>query len=512
VTVGVLSDSYNCEGGAASDIASDDLPAGVVVLREIADCSEGTDEGRAMMQIVHDVAPGAALAFHTAFDGIAGFANGIVELATVGGADVITDDVIYLSEPMFQDGEIAQAVDNVHALGVAYFSSAGNQARKSYEAQFIDSGQSGYRKNYIRHDFDTSAPVDTLQAVTIPSGASVTIVLQWQDPAFSVSGSPGAATDLDIYLYNEAGTAAVAGSSYNNIGNDPVEIVDYTNNSGTDQTYQLAIDLVRGPLPGKIKYVYYGSMGVQEYVTNSSTLYGHSNAAGAVATGAARYDKTPAFGKTPPVLESFSSKGGTPILFDTAGNPVNILRQKPEITGPDGGNNTFFGSDYDNDGFPNFFGTSASAPHAAGVAALLRQLDAGLTPAAITTALTSTAIDMNSAGFDNRSGYGLVQADAALASLDSDADGILNTVDNCTLEQNTAQIDTDGDGYGNACDPDFDNNLIINFADLAVLKAAFFSSDADADLNGDGIVNFADLSVIKAMFFLPPGPSALVSP
>ena len=123
VTVGTLSDSYDCLNGAAADVASGDLPGSVVVLQEFTGCSGATDEGRAMMQIVRDVAPGAAQAFHSAFNGQADFATGIIELANAG-ADVINDDVYYFAEPMFQDGPIAQAIDTVKGMGVAYFSSA----------------------------------------------------------------------------------------------------------------------------------------------------------------------------------------------------------------------------------------------------------------------------------------------------------------------------------------------------------------------------------------------------
>ena len=118
VKVGTLSDSYNCLGGAAADVTSGDLPAGVSVLAE-ATCP-ATDEGRGMMQLIHDVAPGAAQAFHTANGGQASFANGILALRDAG-AKVIVDDVSYFAEPMFQDGIIAQAVDTVKTSGVAYF-------------------------------------------------------------------------------------------------------------------------------------------------------------------------------------------------------------------------------------------------------------------------------------------------------------------------------------------------------------------------------------------------------
>src|SRR5262249_17911952 len=133
VLVGVLSDSYNCLFGAASDMVTGDLPPTVTVVQE-STCASGarSAEGRAMRQIVHDVAPGASLAFATAFGGQASFATNILALRNMG-AKVIVDDVGYSTAPMFQDGVVAQAVDNVKATGVAYFSSAGNQARQSYE-------------------------------------------------------------------------------------------------------------------------------------------------------------------------------------------------------------------------------------------------------------------------------------------------------------------------------------------------------------------------------------------
>ena len=135
IKVGVLSDSYNRLGGQAAGIASNDLPAaGVQVLEEYTG-SGATDEGRAMAEIVYDVAPGAAMAFNTAFSGEAGFAQGIINLATTAGCQIIVDDVGYLNAPMFQDGLVAQAVNQVvNNNGVTYFSSAANQARSSYQA------------------------------------------------------------------------------------------------------------------------------------------------------------------------------------------------------------------------------------------------------------------------------------------------------------------------------------------------------------------------------------------
>jgi hypothetical protein len=100
----------------------------------------------------------------------------------------------------------------------------------------------------------------------------------------------------------------------------------------------------------------------------------------------------------------------------------------------------------------------------------------------------------------------------AAEPIDSDEDGVWDQADNCINVINPDQRDTDGDGYGNICDPDFDNNLIVNATDLAYFKTRFFSTDPDADLNGDGIVNAGDLAILKAFFFKPPGPSGLVYP
>ncbi len=90
---------------------------------------------------------------------------------------------------------------------------------------------------------------------------------------------------------------------------------------------------------------------------------------------------------------------------------------------------------------------------------------------------------------------------------DSDGDGIPNPLDNCTLVPNPSQRDTDGDGYGNVCDTDLDNNCITNAFDLAIFRNRFFTADPDADFNGNGIVNAGDLSYMRQNFFLPPGPS-----
>jgi hypothetical protein len=421
ITVGVLSDSFDCTGGYVTDVGTGDLPPGIAVLEEVASCAGRTDEGRAMLQIVHDLAPGAALAFHTAFNGTASFAQGIADLASAG-ADVIVDDVGVFSQPMFQDGVIAQTVDLAVAQGSAYFSSAGNSARQSYESTFRLTGVAGARG--LRHDFDPSASQDTLQAVRLPANGTVLIFLQWDQPFYSVSGSPGATGDLELVLY--VGGPFYFYSGALNVGGDAFDALGITN-SGPETTVQLAIELRSGTAPGRVKYIHLGGLVLDEFVTSSSTVFGHANAAGARAVGAAYYGTTPAYGTTPPALDSYSSRGGTTIRVDPAGMPTFEARQKPEIVAADGVDTTFFStSDPDFTGYPNFFGTSAAAPHAAAIAALLRDLDPSAAPTDVYAALLESALDMNAAGYDEDSGAGLVQADRALAHFAANSgDGVL---------------------------------------------------------------------------------------
>ncbi|GAB4015863.1 S8 family serine peptidase [Spirosoma koreense] len=429
--VGVISDSYNSLNGAAAGVASDDLPADVQVLKDIPD---GTDEGRAMAEIVHDVAPGAKIAFHTAYESQVDFALGILALANAG-CNIIVDDIIYFAEPFFQDGIIAQAVDFVvKKQNVTYFSSAGNTDRLSYQKYFLNSGRPSpsiptFKVEGNAHDF-TGTGVIT-QKVTIPArGGEFFPILQWSDPFYSQSvqsgGVSGARTDLDIFVYYRGVLQPQLSSFGSNIGDDPIEAVDIVNNGTTPLEIEIAIVKYDGPDPSLIKWVDFGNATAQ-FVTQSSTTYGHSNAQSAISVGAAAWFQTPGYSSRLyplPLIESFSSAGGTPILFTTYGQPIPAeIRLKPEIVAPDGGNNTFFGQQLnDGDTFPNFFGTSAAAPHAAAVAALLQERARNtMSPTDILKRLETTAIDMDDpttpgfdTGFDFRTGFGFIQADKAL--------------------------------------------------------------------------------------------------
>ena len=121
----------------------------------------------------------------------------------------------------------------------------------------------------------------------------------------------------------------------------------------------------------------------------------------------------------------------------------------------------------------------------------------------------SLRVDANGHAFADETSESSAEATLSIVG-DADGDGVLDNADNCTEVANADQRDSNGDGYGNVCDPDLDGSGIVNFADVGLMKAVIFTSDANADLDGDGIVNFRDVGILKAFIFRPPGPSGIV--
>ncbi len=546
VKIGVLSDSYGAEENengvatdttVAQDIASGDLPSnGVQVLQDGAPFSTDGDEGRAMLQIIHDVAPGADLAFHTAGGGRANFANGILALRNVAGADVIVDDIIYFAEPIFQDGIIAQAVDQVVADGAVYLSSAGNNGDDGFFDTYRDSGVDGDQIAALvtgtgfgdlgnLHDWNPDPDVTSLYVeLTLDDGEDFTISFQF-DEAYASAGGAGSTADYDIFVtyIDGSGTEVLAPEGIgfaNNINSDPVEIVDAVNDSGSTRTYRIYITQFDAPdnaPTNLLAGIFFSSAGGSlrelfdpEIIStlgggmadapqfDGPTVFGHSNAAGALAVGAAAWFNTPErtdFGFNPlseARLNGFSSHAGFDIYFDENGNRLASADERDgvDFVAPDGGNTTFFGSDSsaDPDSLPNFFGTSAAAPHAAALVALMLELNPNLTPSEIETILEDTALSMSldSSGRaigPDAYGAGFVDAVAALSAVPAiggefDGDEDDNTI---TGDENDNEINGFG---GNDLLSGLGGNDTINGGDGA--DTIFGGDGSDLIYGGDG--------------------------
>ncbi|MCG6917134.1 MAG: S8 family serine peptidase [Deltaproteobacteria bacterium] len=402
VRVGVISDGVD---SMATAQGSGDLPAAVTIQTHAG----SGDEGTAMLEIVHDLAPGAELGFCGPATSLE-MVTCVNDLANVFGADIIVDDLGFFDQAFFEDDFVAQAVATVVSNGVFYTSSAGNSAETHYQGDYVDSGD-GLGSHLISgadNVFDVNSP------------GNIRIFLQWSD---NFDGT--ASDDYDLCLQGED-AAACAGfnSLQDGAGGDdyPREgrLLDCTLGcsvqvrlvSGNAQTLELYV------LDG-------GALDVADRVAADS-IFGHPAVPGVLAAAAVDWS-------TPNTIESFSSRGPVTILF-----PAPESRQKPDLTATDGVAVTGAG------GFPSpFYGTSAASPHIAGVAALL--MSGGRTAAAVTTSLRQTAVALGAATtygdgrIDAFAAYGFLQG-ALQFELRVDNDG-------GSSSNNFCFISTAGHGY-----------------------------------------------------------------
>src|SRR3954470_9572071 len=494
IKIGVLSDGVV---SLATSQASGDLGPVTVLPGQT-----GTgDEGTAMLEIIHDLAPGAQLYFATAFTSITSFANNIRALR-VAGCDIIVDDVAYFAETPFQDGQAAnvvsntnggvviQAVNDVTADGALYFSSAGNSGHLSagtsgtWEGDFVDGGPTpalGGLTSGSLHRFGSQ----NYTAIVRPATSAPTN-LSWADPL------GGSANDYDLFRLSADGTAVSAFSTNIQSGTqDPYEQLSGPGSAGE------RLVIVKSTTAA-VRFLHLGTnRGVLSIATAGET-HGHPAAAAAFDVAA-----TPAVGPFPQpfnatnVVETFSSDGPRRVFFAANGSPYTagnstssggVLRQKPDITAADGVSVT--GT---NGTFPStFFGTSAAAPHAAAIAALLKSANPALAPAQIRTLLTGSAIDIGPVGVDRDSGAGIVMADALMR-----AAGVPGTA---LLELTSVQVsDNPGNGNG-APEAGEGGRLIIPLANYGGAPATAISATLTSTTPGITITQpatrtYADLAV-----------------
>ncbi|WP_410570023.1 S8 family serine peptidase [Amycolatopsis sp. cmx-4-61] len=417
----------------AASQAKGELPPDVDV---IAGQEGDGDEGTAMLEIIHDLAPRAALGFASAFNSDASFADNIRKLRFESHCDVIVDDVIYFKESPFQDWIIAQAVNDVTADGALYFSSAGNEGNVAsgtaahWEGDFADSGKSVGKFAGTAHNFAGAAGNQIYEPISNASSAGVPVTLHWSDPLGA------SANDYDLYLLNSAGAVVSFSQNVQDGTQDPYEILQTPTFGGTGlrlavvkfsgQNRYLSLSALRGRFSDSAD-------GLKAYNTPGVTV-GHSAARDAFSVAAAPAAK--AFGRAlepggpanpagpypgsfsgATKAERFTSDGPRRVFYEANGTPItpgNVsstggeVRNKPEITAADGVQTSVTG-------FNPFFGTSAAAPHAAAIAALVLSGNPGLPPAEVREALINTAVDIETPGRDNFTGAGVILADKVLA-------------------------------------------------------------------------------------------------
>jgi subtilisin family serine protease len=379
VVVGVISDGIDhlADAQQSGDLPNVTVPNG--------GCRRGSgDEGTALLEIVHDIAPGAQLLFSGPSDSFE--MTQAVQCLAAAGANVIVDDLGFFGEPYFQDGPVAAAVRAAVHEGVSYHSSAGNEAQQHLEQDFF------VTPNSTLHDFAAGAG-DNTDAVVVPPGGTLTCILQWNDP-FGAS-----ANDYDLFLLDQNLNVVAVSDDPQTGAQDPIEVVSVLNRSNSDAVANVVIDRFGQSAPRRLELFCLGARTL-EHVTPAGSIIGHP-ALPEVVSVAAINVADPGLDE----VESFSSRGPARIDF-----PVRQDRAKPDVAGFDGVSISNAG------GFPAcppacaFFGTSAASPHSAGVAALLLQKNPSLTPAGVQRALRGGAVDIGPVGFDDASGFGRLDA------------------------------------------------------------------------------------------------------
>jgi subtilisin family serine protease len=417
VTVCVISDSINnLQGALATAQRLGALPPvpGVGQQPQLIVAEAGTvktGEGAAMLEIIHQIAPLAKLVFATAQGGTAHVAANIRTLVSDRyGCQIIADDIFYYDEPPFQDGAISIAINEAAAAGVLVISAAGNYGNfaagtsGTWEGDFANGGASPITTTGVAHRF---AP-DKLYAKL--TSATSRIAVYWNDEW----SSPRKAYQLFITDENNVVVARQAGS--------------------TGFAYQY----VEGPLrPGlriyvitgartKASYLRISTFGGQIDVGTDASVFGHAAASNALSVGAVDLPSPlAAYSRDRDIVVSSGTADGPRRIFykadKSAITPGKLLKAtnggskllKPDLAAARCVDTTVFAS--------TFCGTSAAAPHVAGIAALLKSYKPSLNLAQLRLALLASTLPVKGqhSQWDSRAGRGVVMADKAFRLAES---------------------------------------------------------------------------------------------
>jgi subtilisin family serine protease len=458
--------------GALSQLqAAGELPAVQIVGDRRG---ESGTEGTAMLEIIHDIAPGASLGFATALPSVATFRNNILALRN-SGCQILVDDVGFDSEGVFQDDLLASTIDSLAASGMLYFASAGNSGRAGtggtgsvWEGDFRGVSAQTPRGQLLVNDFGGSVLNPVLPFA--PARPAQSYTLQWADPFAA------AVSDFDMFLLDSTRTRILATSTSFQTGGGSRIAFEAIDTPGINQMgVALMVALTAGS-PRAIHIEAFGGSVALGFST-AGHISGHAGALGADAVAAAAAGVDPLNAPFPSGIEPFSADGPRRVFFTPSGaalTPNNflfatgggVLRRKPDLTAADGVSTA-------SPGFLTFFGTSAAAPHAAGIAAVIKSAAPTLPSDKLRFALKATARDVGAPGFDVRSGAGIIDAGSARVlamagvpcfdAVDNDGDGGVDFPGDpgCASQASVSEspacsdgVDNDSDGQTDLTDPE----------------------------------------------------------
>jgi len=399
IKIGVISDGIEYY---ANSQAAGDLPSSYQTSNGNTSGSEGT----AMLEIVHDIAPGASLAFggiELGIDGPNDMADRVIALYNLGCKIVVDDIGFYSDTPYFSEDYLMQQIQaQISQYNKTYISAAGNDGDKCWTDLFTPGVQ-----NWNIFWNQGGGILDN--AVVVAPFETVNIILQWANP-WGTSGE-----NYDLYLFDDAGAQVAEAMTIQDGDDKPEEFISYTSDknytatfkirvkkeySGTDREIKL---LVQPPLTLGYTYANYRRSIPENHI------FGHPAAIGAISVSAYSYD-------APVALASYSSRGPTSIYTFIGQNGIPTIRQTPTIVATSKVS-TKVGQD--GNFYEPFEGTSAAAPHIGGIAALYFSKYPNDSNSAFYNALTTYASTLGTIGtggvWNSSSGYGKANAYSTLA-------------------------------------------------------------------------------------------------
>lgn len=340
-----------------------------------------------MLEIIHDLAPGATLGFASGTQGISSLVHAIDFLQNEFEADIIVDDVGYPNQPFFENGIVSIRAQNAVNAGVVFISAAGNDGQRHYQAPLNVADNRPFNDVIIRpHQF---APNDLSQSFDLQTGEAIEVVLQWDNPFGN------AEDDLNVYLLDGDSIVAQSAEVQPIETRQPLEIVRYI--SDQQRRIDVVVDALtlRSSITPTIEMLFVTSH-PPEYRMSQDSIFGHPAVPDVISVGAAGV-------VSPTQIQPYSSQGPVSIR-----HPVPEERIKPDVIATDCVDTSVPGV------FQTFCGTSAAAPHVAALAALLLEAEPEADPQRIRTLLADTAVDLGETGVDTVFGAGRVDAMEAL--------------------------------------------------------------------------------------------------
>lgn len=350
------------------------------------------DEGTAMLEIIHDIAPDANLSFHAYGNSSETFKEAVTELAEAG-CQVICDDLYFFRQPFLQDGDVAEHIRKILRKypNLIYITVSGNFAPLHYQGSWKPGLNT--EKNQTLHDFSGG---DCAVNITLLPDEQMIATLQWDDPWGN------ATTSYDMVLTDTwTGRVLAESNRTRNGAPEPFEHLVYQPDGKAP--VKVSLEIVRSgetKRPNILELFIRGvdPRGVEDTFMKDpfDSIFGHAAVEDVVTVGSVQP-------RAPYAISPDSSRGPVTIRY-----PVPTKRWKPDLSAPTNVNVSGAGN------FPTTFpGTSAAAPHVAGVIAQLWSAFPDTSRDDLKQVIYDTCDDLGAPGWDETYGYGLLNAERA---------------------------------------------------------------------------------------------------